>query len=119
MEEQIGDKDLAQELALFLPEICAERLFHKINSNEKVLFTSSEKEIEIYKTQIASYYPIVEAVYAEFEKNNISKETLGAYVAMSATYSAIKNIPDNDSDIENDEMSLTLTFNTDDTYQLR
>lgn len=68
MEEQIGDKDLAQELALFLPEICAERLFHKINSNEKVLFTSSEKEIEIYKTQIASYYPIVEAVYAEFEK---------------------------------------------------
>ncbi|MCH5361508.1 hypothetical protein KD923_15120 [Escherichia fergusonii] len=119
MEEQIGDKDLAQELALFLPEICAERLFPKINSNEKVLFTSSEKEIEIYKTQIASYYPIVEAVYAEFEKNNISKETLGAYVAMSATYSAIKNIPDNDSDIENDEMSLTLTFNTDDTYQLR
>ncbi|MCO7967567.1 hypothetical protein NI652_10050 [Escherichia fergusonii] len=99
--------------------ISAERLFHKINSNEKVLFTSSEKEIEIYKTQITSYYPIVEAVYAEFEKNNISKETLGAYVAMSATYSAIKNIPDNDSDIENDEMSLTLTFNTDDTYQLR
>lgn len=122
LENIIGDKDLAWELYAFIPEICAQNAFDKINYPETLSFYNGGDSVEYYKTQIASYYAILDGVFKTLgsgvlkDADNVYRE----YISISSIWSVICAAKEKGSDIENQESTrLCIMFNPEDDYKMR
>lgn len=119
LTEEIGDSNLAQELYMFLPEMCTENAFPKISSNEQVgIYIAGEQEV-VYQSQIASYYPILKALHAEFANQNISNELYHKYILHSSMAHAISSALEQGKNMIEDGGIVFVSFGASNDYQMR
>lgn len=89
----LGDPVLATECFSFIPEMCAENAFCDAKFSEQIMISVAGSEPETYyRTQLAHYYPIHNAVFRLFSDGVFGDATNDLYrslVGMSATGSAI------------------------------
>lgn len=121
LEQAVGDKNLAWELYSFIPEICAQNAFDKINYPETILIYRSEPAAEYYKTQLASYYPIFNGVFRTFSRgvlkdaDNVYRE----YISVSSIWSVICSAKSNGHNLEEEGGQLCTLYNAEDDYIVR
>jgi hypothetical protein len=118
---RVKDANLAQELFIFIPEICAMDAFPEVSVSDRVTIVASGRKEEVFLTQIASFVPLWEAVQAEYGRG-ITNEAYSSLV----TYSSFTNVLDqvlkegNYESLEDIRGTLvSLTFNFDGDYILR
>lgn len=63
LESVIGDKNLAEEIFKFVPEICAENTLSQFTYPETLIFGIGDETFTCYKTQLYSYSIIYDALY--------------------------------------------------------
>lgn len=123
LEEAIEDDQLATELYLLLPEICAEDYYQAISYPETVTFNwGDDREETVYKTQLMAYYPIYEALFEGFEHGvfaGYENEVYSHLIGRSAIHSVVCDAREQGADLEKDGGSLSLIFNPGKTYQIR
>lgn len=119
LTEELQDSNLAEELQFFIPEMCAENAFEYLHSPESILIYRNRKSIEVYKTQIASYYVIQKALINGFSSNLFLNDTFSSYVYISSVYSAICDAKEKGDDIEISGSVMMVSFNFSDDYILR
>ena len=119
LEQAVGDKGLAWELYTFIPEICAENAFEKINCPETIMMRIGNMDYTYYKTQFASYYTIVDGVFRTLNKG-VLKDTdkvYREYISVSSLYSAICSARESGHDPETEEnMTLCTMYLPEDDY---
>lgn len=119
LEQAVGDKDLAWELYSFIPEICAQNAFEKIKCPETLLMRIADKDFEYYKTQLASYYTILNGVFRTLNKG-VLKDTdkvYREYISVSSLYSAICAAREGGHNPEDEEnMSICIMYMPEDDY---
>lgn len=97
LSEKIDDRDLAEELMNFIPEICAERGFPNINYPEKItIYIGKDKILDINKSQLASYYMIKKAVNHMIDHGHILKDLYFKYIGISSVYNVIHKAKEKD-----------------------
>ncbi|GKX60270.1 DUF6348 family protein [Leminorella grimontii] len=119
LAERISDNDLAQELSMFLPEMCAESAFENITYKDQVTISVRDRQMTVYKSQIASYYPILRALHAEFGNGTFTNELYNDYISISSIYSVICDAKEKGVDMAETGGDLSLSFGVYDEYQLR
>lgn len=122
IEQAVGDRDLAWELYAFIPEICAQNAFDKIKYPETVAFYNGGNSIQYYKTQLASYYAILDGVFKTFgsgvlkDTDNVYRE----YISVSSIGRAICSAKEKGCDLEQEEGGQLCTmFNPEEDYKIR
>lgn len=121
LEQIVGDKNLAWELYAFIPEICAQNAFDKINYPETIMLYNGGDSVEYYKTQLASYYAITDGVFRTFNKG-VLKDTdkvYREYISVSSVWSVICSAKESGHDIEEENGQLCMMFNPEDDYTVR
>ncbi len=120
LNEFLGDKSLAQDIYNFVPEICAEFAIEDVRFSEKVQFNFRGSTRTFYKSQLATYYPIMNGV-ARLLDGNTLKNTQRVFENLlysSASFNAVNNALNDGSKQEN--LILTdMFFNVTDDYLLR
>jgi len=106
LAQQWGDRTLAQECHLFLPEICAEiALGEKVRLAEQVgLAREGKAPVLVYKTQLCDYYALHSAINHLFQSGVYGEETNQIFrqlVGLSATYSGLCQAQKKESTLEN------------------
>lgn len=103
LEKVIGDKSLAYELYSFIPEFCAENAFNEIHYPETVSMYINGESRKYYKTQLASYYAILNGVFATLDKGvlNDTNQVYKNYIYTSSLCKALNAALSNGSKIEN------------------
>lgn len=96
---QFDDHHLAEELYTFLPEMCAEHAFTSISYPEVFSIHRGDSDITVYKSQLASYYPIQQALLHELGTDEFSNELYKAFIAVSSIYSVICNAKEQGADL--------------------
>ncbi|MBU5442534.1 DUF6348 family protein [Paenibacillus sp. MSJ-34] len=119
LAEQLQDASLGQELYSFLPEICAEHAFDKLTYQEEMLLHKGETAFPVYRTQLASYYMIYDALFEGFRTDQFDDEAYKQYVGVSSIYSVICNAREQGADLLDTGGMLTLSFGMSDRYQFR
>lgn len=124
LRQALGDDVLAAECYSFLPEICAENAFDRITYAETVdILPDGRKAVTCYKSQLADYWPLHDALFSLFEEgafgeaaNDIYREYIGA----SAIYSVISQAKEKDGEkaMDNGRVS-ALLFNMDSDFEIR
>lgn len=114
---ELGDTSLAEELHAFLPEMCAENAFPNIIYNELINIRQKEENYEVYKHQLASFYPIQKALQTCFNDDSFTDELYSAYVSLSSIYNVICKAKEDNKDL--DGAILTISFGFSDDYLLR
>ncbi len=126
LAEALGDKTLAWECFLFLPEICAERAFSKLVFNEQIYLVRGDINVMMegyYKTQIADYYPLQNALFSLFDEGAFGDDDavnaiFGEYVSVSSTAKAITAARNNDQPPESIR-GMAQLFHTDKDFEIR
>lgn len=90
----LGDPVLATECFSFIPEMCAEHAFQEVQFSEQIIISvqGENETISCYRTQLAHYYPIQNAVFGLFSDGTFGEATNDLYrslIGMSATGSAV------------------------------
>lgn len=93
------DHHLAEELYTFLPEMCAEYAFPNLTYSEAFSIHRGESDITVYKSQLASYYPIQHALLQELRSDDFSDEMYKAFIAVSSIYNVICNAKEQGADL--------------------
>lgn len=101
----------------FLPEMCAENAFPNIIYNELINIRQKEENYEVYKHQLASFYPIQKALQTCFNDDSFTDELYSAYVSLSSIYNVICKAKEDNKDL--DGAILTISFGFSDDYLLR
>ncbi|MDR1271672.1 MAG: DUF6348 family protein [Clostridiales Family XIII bacterium] len=116
LKVKIGDPLLADEIAGFLPELCAEHAFPQISYGEQIVVNAGEDRYRVYKSQLASYNYIKRAVDAELGKS-IKNEVYKVLVKSSATYSVILEAGRSGVDLINKRGQIAQNFNFSEGYE--
>lgn len=119
LAERLQDTNLAQELYSFLPEICAEHAFEKLTYTEEMSMLKGEESFRIYRTQLASYYMIYDALFEGFRTEQFEDEVYKQYIGVSSIYSVICNAKEQGAELVENGGVLTLSFAMSDHYQFR
>lgn len=98
LTEQLNDQSLAEEIRNFLPEMCAENAFQAIQSMECIGIFRGERQTDVYKTQLASYYWINKALQEEFQRS-FPNELFSAFVSVSSMYGAVCKAKEKGADL--------------------
>ena len=116
----IGDKNIAQEIISFLPEMCAEAAFQEMSPPESIGIAIGDKDAKwFYKTQVTSYYPIQQALQVEFNKS-MTEKMFGALVGISSIYNVLCSMGDSGKDINDlKDVEVACLFHMNDDYTLR
>lgn len=121
----LGDHTLAVECMRFLPEFCAEYAYR-----EQVSFSESIQLIqpgrvslnnEVYKSQLAHYYPMGKALMESFDEGVFGDRLNDIYRALigySATYAAISQARQSNKSLEGGCLS-ALLIRVDKDFELR
>ncbi|MDF2938845.1 MAG: hypothetical protein K0Q90_4218 [Paenibacillaceae bacterium] len=96
---QLDDHHLAEELYSFLPEMCAEHAFTSLSYPESFSIHRGETDITVYKSQLASYYPIQNALLHELGGDEFTDELYKAFIAVSSVYSVICSAKEQGADL--------------------
>jgi len=122
LEEALNDRVLGKECFSFLPELCTEHAFPEISYSEKVQFYySNGDKIEVYKSQLANYERLKQALFSVFNDGTLGEavnDIYREYVGTSAIYSCIEQVNEKGSDLKNIKMT-TLVFQVDDDFVIR
>ena len=120
LNEVIGDSSLAYDLLHFIPEICAENAIPEPKYQETVTLLKDDRQYEIYRSQLASFYPISSGVFAALDKgvlrdaNKVYKE----YILRSSVCHALNGALSNGAKPE-DLVMASLIFNVGEDYEIR
>lgn len=120
LAELLKDKILAQDIYNFLPEILAELSIEKVKFSESVQMNIRGHVFTFYKTQLATYYPILNAS-ARVLDSGILQNAPALFESLlnsSASVDAIKKALDDGSKLEN-LMMTDIIFNVSDDYIVR
>lgn len=117
--ERLQDASLAQELYSFLPEICAEHAFDTLTYKEELLLFRGEEAFSVYRTQLASYYMIYDALFEDFSTGQFDDEVYKRYIGVSSIYNVICSAKEEGADLVENGGELTLSFGMSDSYQFR
>lgn len=120
LKEFLGDTSLAQDIYNFIPEIFAEFAIEEVRFSEKVQMNYRGNTRTFYKSQLATYYPIMNGAAVLLGKN-VLKDTQRVFESLlysSASFNAVNNALNDGSKQEN--LILTdMLFNVTDDYILR
>ncbi|MFD0713770.1 DUF6348 family protein [Paenibacillus sp. GCM10027626] len=119
LAERLQDNSLAQELYSFLPEICAENAFEELTYTEEMSIYKGEESFSIYRTQLASYYLIYDALFAGFREEQFDNEVYNQYIGVSSIYNVICNAKEQGADLLENGGVLTLSFAMSGNYRFR
>lgn len=120
LEKVTGDRSLAYELYSFIPEICAENAFHEIKYPETILLYINGESRQYYKTQLASYYAILDGVFRTLDRGilNDTNQVYKDYIYTSSLCKALNSALSNGSKIE-DLGSPCIMYNMNEDYIVR
>lgn len=118
LAQVLDDVSLAEELNNFIPELCAEQLLEETSVPEILQFNYKGKFLTVYKSQLASYYPIREAVYRALNNDIINRELYSEYVSFSALGKILLEIKEKEGEFP-DATKMATLFTMSDEYQLR
>ncbi|MCL1851425.1 MAG: DUF6348 family protein [Peptococcaceae bacterium] len=118
LAQRIGDRDLALELYMFLPEMCAETAFDSIDYGEQISICCGGVQEKVYKTQLASYYPIFSALHAEFAAGRFANDLYRKYISVSSIYNVISQAKSKGTDLTKGG-KIHISFGADEAYTLR
>ncbi len=126
LAEALGDKTLAWECFLFLPEICAERAFSRLIFNEQIYLVRGNKNVMMegyYKTQLADYYPLQNALFSLFDEGAFGNDDVintffGEYIRVSSTAKAVTAAQQNNQPPESIR-GMAQLFHTDEDFEIR
>ena len=120
LTEFLGDTSLAQDIYNFIPEIFAEFAIEGVQFSEKVQINLHGNIRTFYKSQLATYYPILNAAAGVLERNSLknTKKVFESLLHSSASFDAVNNALNDGSKQENLILTSTL-FNVTDDYRLR
>lgn len=93
IKKAIDDPVLAEECYMFIPEICAENAFSDVFYEEYVTLGGFKENV--YKNQIADFYPILNAIFRLFNEGVYGDQTNEVYnilIGASAIYGAINSM---------------------------
>ena len=117
---EVGDVCLAEEIYSFLPEMCAENFYRDLQLDDEIVIKFNGKSHAVYKSQIASYYPIMTVLYEEFEKGLYSdNDIFGALVSISSVYGLVCELNQKGIEIGKINSKVRMNFNFSNQYQLR
>lgn len=122
LEHAVGDRNLALELYSFIPEICAQNAFDKIEYPETITIYNPGGNVEYYKTQLASYYPILNGVFRTFNAGVLkdADKLYNKYISVSSIWSVICAAKEKGCDLEQEKGGrLCIMFNFEDDYKIR
>ncbi len=99
----VGDSSLVAEMMGFIPDLCAERRFDFLKFGDTISIQRGNKEIEVYKTQLYSYAPIMNGLFAAFDGNILedTNQMFNAFVSISSLNSALQKAEKDGVNIHN------------------
>lgn len=120
LEKAIGDKSLAYEMYSFIPEICAQNAFHEIIYPETIMMYIGGESRQYYKTQLASYYAIVNGVFETLDSGILenTNQVYKDYIYTSSLCKALNAALENGTKLE-DVGSPCIMYNMEDDYIVR
>lgn len=113
----IFDKNIAEEIINFIPEICAYNSFKDVNYNDRISVFIGEKEYYVYKWQFTGYALIEDALLNSFKEKILKKETYSKIVRLSSIYNSIKEAQKNNYNMA--DMKVTITIRFSENYKMR
>ncbi len=119
--EQIGDRVLADECFLYLPELCTANAFPNSGGAETINFMFIEKQIEVYKSQLSNYDRLIKALLDLLNEGTFGDDTrdiYGSFIGSSASYNVLKQAEENGANIQDLRLS-SLAFNVQDDFVIR
>ncbi len=122
LQEVAQDDVLAEELFLFLPEICAEHAFDKITYPELLTLDREGEILTVYRQQIHSYTIIQQAMFWGLEYgvfDGRENEIYSRLIAVSSIFSAIEDAKEQGIDLEQDGGTVNTVYSVSRKYQLR
>ncbi len=121
LAEKTGDVTLAEELMAFMPEIAAENAFSQIRYSDKIMIASGGKQTELFKSQLADYYPIQKTLFSLLSSGEFGDRTDDLFrilVGSSSIYSVVRKTEENGSKLENCKLT-ALLFNVSEDFVIR
>lgn len=121
LEELVGDKNLAWELYAFIPEICAQNAFNKLNYPESIMMNYNDEKHEYYLTQLFSYCAIHRGVFETLDSGILqdTNKVYQEYISVSSICSVICSARESGRNLEEDGGSFAILYNFDDDYEVR
>ena len=120
LNEFLGDKSLALDIYNFIPEICAEFAIEDVRFSEKVQINFRGSARTFYKSQLATYYPVMNGLARVLDGNTLknTQRVFENLLYSSASFNAVNNALNDGIKQENLILTDTL-FNVTDDYILR
>lgn len=100
-----NDNALAEELFVFLPEICAQHAFDKITYPEQMTLDREGELLTVYRSQIYGYEAIREAFFWNMDNGTFQgreNEIYSHLITVSSIYAAIEEAQDQQIDLARD-----------------
>ena len=120
LEEFLGDSSLAQDIYNFIPEAFAEFSIEGVRFSESVQFNLRGNVRTFYKSQLATYYPILNSAAGVLDSGVLKdpRKVFENLLYSSASFNAVNNALNDGSKPENLILTDTL-FNVTDDYTVR
>jgi len=124
LKQALGDATLATECYSFLPEICAENAINRITYAETVdILPYGKAPVTCYKSQLADYWPLRDALFSLFEEGvfgDATNDIYREYIGTSAIYSVIRNAKEKGGENAMEGGALSaLLFNVESDFEIR
>lgn len=122
--DEINDNDLAREIFVFLPVICAERAFKTAPTESVGIVIGELPEGEepqwVYKSQIASFFPILWTTYEGLGNGIMTPDTYKKLAMMSSICATLNQIAEAGHDMSDiSRFDITSIFFMAEDYSLR
>lgn len=122
LAQELNDITLTEELLSFLPEIAAENAFSQMEFSEQIKISIGGAEpVELYKSQLADYYPIHKTLFALFGSGVFGNRTDDIYrklIGYSSIYNCVRQLEEKGNRLENCKLT-SLLFNTSKDFEIR
>ena len=121
LAEMTGDITLAEELLAFMPEMAAENAFSQMRYSDKIMIASGNKKTELYKDQLADYYPIQKTLFSLLSSGEFGERTDDLFrmlVGNSSIYSVVREAGEKGSRLEDCRLT-ALMFNVSEDFIIR
>lgn len=121
LSEKTNDVTLVEELLAFLPEMAAEHAFSQLRYSDKIMIASGGKKTELYKSQLADYYPIQKSLFALLSDGAFGERTDELFkmlVVNSSICSVVRKTEENGSRLEDCRLT-ALMYNVSEDFVIR
>lgn len=119
--EMTGDITLAEEFLAFMPEMAAENAFSQMRFSDKIMIASKNKKTELYKSQLADYYPIQKTLFSLLSSGEFGERTDDLFrmlVGNSSIYGVVRKTEEKGSKLEDCRLT-ALMFNVSEDFVVR